>query len=45
MEGVENEPVQIFDLMGRRHLADEHLPRGVYLVRIGNAFTKRVVLL
>ena len=45
VEGVENERVQIFDLMGRRHSTNKRLPRGVYLVRIGNAFTKRVVFL
>ncbi len=45
VDGVENERVQVFDLMGRRHSAEESLPRGVYLVRIGNTFAKRVVVL
>ena len=44
VEGVENEAVLIFDLMGRRHMVDERLPRGVYLVRIGT-FTTRVVVM
>ena len=45
VEGVENERVQIFDLMGRRRSTDECLPRGIYLVRIDNAFSKRIVVM
>lgn len=34
VEGVEQERVQIFDVIGRKHRNDEQLPKGVYLVKV-----------
>ena len=45
VEGVENDKVQIYDLTGRRHSQSESLPTGVYLLRIDNRATKKVVVL
>ncbi len=43
--GVENSRVQIYDLAGRRHTPNEQLPMGVYMVRIDNTTTKKVVVM
>jgi hypothetical protein len=45
VEGVENKRVQVYDLTGRKHSLGEQLPTGVYLVRIDNVITKKVVVL
>ena len=45
VKGIENDRVQIYDLAGRKHRNDEQLPTGVYMVRIDNRFTKKVVVL
>ena len=45
VEGIETKRVQIYDLTGRRHSTAEQLPTGVYVVRIDNRITKRVVVM
>jgi hypothetical protein len=45
VEGVEDKRVQIYDLAGRKHTTKERLPMGVYMVRIGNVVTKKVVVM
>ena len=45
VEGMENKRVQIFDITGRKHSLGELLPAGVYLVRIDNVVTKKVVVM
>jgi hypothetical protein len=45
VDGVEDSCVQIYDLAGRKHTTKERLPMGVYMVRIGNVVTKKVVVL
>ena len=45
VEGIEIKRVQIYDLTGRRHSTAEQLPTGVYVVRIDNRITKRVVVM
>jgi hypothetical protein len=45
VEGVEDKRVQVYDLTGRKHPLSEQLPTGVYLVRIDNAVTQKVVVL
>jgi hypothetical protein len=45
VKGVENDRIQIYDLTGRKHRNDERLPAGVYMVRIDNMVTKKVVVL
>ena len=45
VEGAESSRVQLFDITGRRHKLSEQLPAGVYLIRIGNRYTKKVVVL
>ncbi|MCR5821739.1 MAG: hypothetical protein K6F85_02305, partial [Bacteroidales bacterium] len=45
VEGVENERVRIFDISGRERRNEEQLPKGVYMVRIDNKVTKKVVVL
>lgn len=45
VKGVENDRVQIYDLTGRKRRNDERLPAGVYMVRIDNMVTKKVVVL
>lgn len=45
VRGIENSRVQIFDITGRKHRNEEKLPTGVYLVRIDNIITKKVVVL
>lgn len=45
VEGVDDRRVQIYDIMGRRHSLGEQLPTGVYLVRIDNRITKKVIVL
>lgn len=44
VKGVENGRIQIYDLTGRKHRNDEQLPVGVYMVRIDNIGTKKVVV-
>ena len=44
VEGIETKRVEIYDLTGRRHSIKEQLPMGVYVVRIDNHVTKRVVV-
>ena len=44
VDGVQNEQIQIFDTMGRE-TANEHLPKGVYLVKIGNHPARKVVVI
>lgn len=45
VEGVEDKRVQVYDLTGRKHPLSEQLPTGVYLVRIDNAVTQKVVVM
>ena len=45
VKGIETKRVQIYDLTGRRHSTAEQLPTGVYVVRIDNRITKRVVVM
>ena len=45
VKGIENDRVQIYDLTGRRHATRERLPMGVYMVRIDNMVTKKVVVM
>ena len=45
VEGVEDKRVQVYDLTGRKHSLCEQLPTGMYLVRIDNVITKKVVVL
>lgn len=44
VEGVEEKRVQVYDLTGRKHSLSEQLPTGVYMVRIDNKVTKKVVV-
>ena len=45
VEGVEKERVQIFDVAGRPHSHNEQLPTGLYMIRIDNRVTKKVVVM
>ena len=45
VEGVEKERVQIFDVAGRPHSHNEQLPTGLYMIRIDNGVTKKVVVM
>ena len=45
MESVEKERVQIFDVAGRPHSHNEQLPTGLYMIRIDNRVTKKVVVM
>ncbi len=45
VEGVDKERVRIFDITGRPYSHEDHLPAGVYLVRIDNSVTRKVVVL
>ena len=43
VEGADNEPVRIYDMMGRL-VSDHVLPSGIYLVKVGTAPARRVVV-
>lgn len=48
VEGYEGETVQVYDLMGRKVSTGnprQVYPDGIYLVRIGDSLTQRVVVL
>jgi hypothetical protein len=45
VEGVESEKVQVFDVTGRQHRNDERLPMVVFVVKIGEWVTKKVVVM
>jgi len=45
VEGVESDKVQVFDVTGRKHSLSERLPMGVYVVKIGEWVTKKVVVM
>lgn len=44
LNGVENEQIRVFDIMGR-HTTNEMLPNGVYLVKVGNNPARKVVVI
>lgn len=44
INGVENESIRIFDIVGR-NIRNEALPAGVYLVKIGNRMARKIVVI
>lgn len=44
VEGTNSEPVQVFNMKGQQVLAAESLPVGIYLVRVGNRLTRKIMV-
>ena len=45
VEGIDDSRVRINDVVGRTHALNEQLPTGVYMLRIDNRVTKKVVVM
>jgi hypothetical protein len=44
VEGADGERVQVFNMKGQQVLAAESLPAGIYLVRVGNRQTRKIMV-
>ena len=44
VEGADGERVQVFNMKGQQVLAAESLPVGIYLVRVGNRQTRKIMV-
>ena len=44
VEGTNSEPVKVFNMKGQQLLAAESLPAGIYLVRVGNRQTRKIMV-
>lgn len=44
VEGADGERVQVFNMKGQQVLAAESLPVGIYLVRVGNRLTRKIMV-